>query len=288
MSENELKSLIKLLKDEDRKISNAAMSAILKYNFSSKDVNQVLAEFQESEDPALRKKIHQIQAIQRARRRRRRLISRFSDRRTDLVQGLADLNIIWYNEYNIHSISRKWNAFILNALKYAPKTPSRISSFMQELNFKCEVTQTHDADAYCLAAVLDEHTGADIILASIALELGRTFGLFSSIVRTEDFGFGVIYSNRIGKKPFKHKFFGEILLPGDNWRVCSPEQVHSFTPWTNNKVLKYVASVFFVDSIIFDEPRYIQIFGSVLSGKNIIEDLDKVLPYPYGDAFGIN
>jgi hypothetical protein len=284
---NELKSLLKLLKDDDPKISNAAMSAILSYHSSSLKINHLLSEFQESKDPLIRKKIHQIQAIQRARRRRKRLILRFSDRSAELLQGLADLNIIWYNEYNIHSISKKWNSFVFNALKDGPKTPEKIALYMQKMNFKSDVSQSHDADTFCLVSVLDEQIGADIILAAIALELGRTFGLYGSIIRSDDFGFGVIFSNRIGKKPLKNRYFGEILLPNDNWRVSTPESLLPFTPWTNNKVLKYVASVFFVDSIIYDEPRYIQIFGACLAGKNVIDRLDDILPYPYGDGVGV-
>jgi len=284
MSKEELNSLITLLKDEDRKISNAAMSAILSYKKNRVKINQLLAEHQESFDPSVRRKIHQIQAIQRARRRRKRLTGRFFDRRTELLQGIADLNIIWYNEYSIHAISQKWNTFISNALKYSPKTPLLIASFMQKYNFRSEAHDSQDADSYCIFSVLEEHTGSDIVLASITLELGRIFGLLGSIIHTENSGFGVLFSGRIGKKPLKNKYFGGIILPQEGWKLYSADSGITFTTWTNDKVLRYIASIFFVDSIIFDEPRYIQIFAASLAGRNVTEPLGDILPYPYGDA----
>ena len=282
MSDQKLESLISLLKDEDNNIATIAMSKILEYNNDSKEMNSLMAELQESSDPKIRKKIHQIQAIQRVRKRRKSLSKKFNERSSDLLQGLADLNIIWYDEYTNPDISKLWNQLIIDAIKYTPQTPKDLAEFFKKQNYSISPSSVQDSDAYCLLAVLEDRIGADIMLAAILLELSKVFGIFGSIVHSEYHGFGVIFSNT--KSNNTHQYFGKIVFPASNWKTFKPENVLPIKIWTNSKVLKYITSMLFVCAIASDETRYIQILGTCLTNRKTTDSLSDILLYPLGDV----
>ena len=284
MSDQKLQSLISLLKDEDNNIASVAMSKILEYKNDSKEMNILMAELQESPEPKIRKKIHQIQAIQRVRKRRRSLSKKFKERTSDLLQGLADLNIIWYDEYTNPDISTIWNQLIFDAIKHAPRTPTRLAEFFKKQNFSTSNSSVQDSDSYCLLAILEDKIGTDIMLAAITLELSRVFGMFGSIVHSEHYGFGVIFSNTKSKYDNTAQYFGEVVFPATNWQVFKPENVLPIKIWSNTKVLKYITSMLFVCAIASDEPRYIQILGACLSNRKTTDSLSDILPYPLGNV----
>jgi hypothetical protein len=283
MSNKKLQSLIALLRDEDKNISSVAMSKILEYKNDSKEMNIIMAELQESPEPTIRRKIHQIQAIQRVRRRRGNLSKKFVERTSNLLQGLSDLNIIWYDEYTNPNISKLWNKLIFDAIKHAPRTPSRVADYLKTQNFTTSSSSVRDSDSYCILAVLEDRIGTDVILAAVALELARVFGMFGSIVYSENYGFGVIYSNHQSNSRKKEQYFGEILFPSANWKLFKPEDVLPFKVWSNSKVLKYITSMLLVSAIASDEPRYIQILGTCLTNRKITDSLCDILPYPLGN-----
>ena len=282
MSDQKLQSLISLLKDEDNNIATIAMSKILEYKNDSKEMNRLMAELQETSDPKIRKKIHQIQAIQRVRKRRKSLSKKFNERSSDLLQGLADLNIIWYDEYTNPDISTLWNQLIFDAIKYTPRTPKHLAEFFKKQNYSISPSSVQDSDAYCLLAVLEDRIGADIMLAAILSELSKVFGMFASIVHSEYYGFGVIFSNT--KKDSTTQYFGEVIFPGSNWKTFKPENVLPIKIWPNSKVLKYITSMLFVCAIASEEPRYIQILGTCLTNRKTTDYLGDILPYPLGDV----
>ena len=282
MSDQKLQSLISLLKDEDNNIASVAMSKILEYKNDSEEMNILMAELQESSEPNIRKKIHQIQAIQRVRKRRRSLSKKFKERIPDLLQGLADLNIIWYDEYTNPGISKLWNQLIIDAIKYTPRTPTRIVEFFKKQNFSISNSSVQDSDSYCLLAVLEDRIGTDIMLAAVILELSKVFGMFGSIVHSKLYGFGVIFSNT--RSDNTTQYFGEIVFPSANWKIFKPENVLPINIWTNSKVLKYITSMLFICAIASDEPRYIQILGTCLLNRKTTDSLSDILPYPLGDV----
>ena len=280
MKSTKIKSLITLLNDEDSNIAGTAMSELLAYDANSDEMNLIMADLQETEKKGLRKKIHQIQAIQRTRRRRRRLTQRFENKTSSLLQGLADLNIIWYDEFGTAEISKIWRDIIVDAAKFKPRNAKKLASFMLKSGFSVCVENVQDPDLFCLGAVIEDRVGADIILAAITLEIGRACGLFGSIVHTEK-DFALLISNS-GKKSSGKPYYGEIILPHQNWEVVQPETQLPFEIWTNNKVLKYVTAMLFTNAVCSEGPRYIQILGSCLAGRKENDTLTDILPYPFG------
>jgi len=281
MKNKRINSLITLLKDDNNTIAITAMHELLQYGTNSKDMNNILSELQETKEVGLRKKVHQIQAIQRSRYRRRVLSKRLTNKKASLLQGLADLNVIWYDEFGANEISNTWRELIHKAAKEKIRSAKKIASFMKNASFSICTENFQDADLFCLGAAIEDKVGADIILASIALEIGRSCGLFGSIVHLKK-GFGVLFSTK-QSDPNSQNYYGEIIIPIQDWEVVKPETELPFEIWSNNKVLKYVAAMLFSNAIYSEAPRYIQILASCLSGHKENDDLSNILPFPFGD-----
>lgn len=281
MNKKIIESLIKLLNDDNSNIAGTAMSELLSHEHDSDMMNYVMAELQETPELGLRKKIHQMQAIQRTRKRRRRLSKKFKIKDTNLIQGLADLHLIWYDEFGASGISNIWKDLLLEATKNKPVTSKRLANFMQKTGFSVCSDNIQDADLLCLGAVIEDRVGADVILCAIALEIGRIFGLQGSVIHTDQ-GFALIVSNAAKYDNKMKPFYGEIVLPGQNWEVTQPENVLPFEIWPNSKILKYVTSLLFTNSVCSEGPRYVQILGSCLAGLKEKDILTDILPYPFG------
>lgn len=281
MRNKKIRSLINLLDDEDNNIAGTAMSELLSYDPCSSEMNLAMAELQESGEGGLRKKIHQIQAIQRTRKRRRRLSQRFSNTNSSLLQGLADLNIIWYDEFGTGEISKIWRNLIIDAAKHKPKTTKKLASFMRDSGFAVCIENIQDPDLFCLGAVIEDRIGADILLSAITLEIGRSCGLFGTVIHTRK-GFGVLISNS-GINDQKKNYYGEVIMPVQNWRVSLPEKELPFEIWPSNKILKYITAMLFTNAVCSEGPRYIQILGSCLAGRTENETITDILPYPFGE-----
>ncbi len=278
MREKRLKSLVSLLDDEDSNVSSAAMYELLTEDPESARINQLMAELQET--PGIRRRIHQLQAIQSNRRRRRCLSGQFSAEGGSLLHGLANINLVWYSELNTFDMSRLWRDLVSDASKTRPRSPRRLADFMLKYSFTVCTENMQDADLFCLASVVEDRYGADVIMAGIALELGGVFGLRGSIIHTEH-GFGLLVSNTKSQRRGT-PFHGEVIIPSLMWKVVKPEKVLPFEIWPCCKVLKYVTAMLFCNSVCAQTPRYVQIFGSCLTGTRETISLGDMLPYPFG------
>ncbi len=278
------KSLIKLLNDEDSNISGQAMAELLALESDSKPdlLSELLSELQETHKPELRKKIHQMQSIQRIRRRRRNFSKRLKSHSPNLLQGLGELHAIWYDDLETKELSKMWSEIIREAAKCRPVTPKRLAGSMKLSGFaKCD-ENIQDADLYCLGAIIEDRIGSDVILAAITLEIGRSFGLKGSIVRLNGF-FGTMYVATVqDEKEPKTQLRGAIIMPSENWEIVPVPDDHKVEIWTTDQVLKYVAAMLFVNAVCSEGPRYIQILGACLADTTVNNSLSEFLPPPFG------
>ncbi|MBN1864070.1 MAG: hypothetical protein JW808_04150 [Victivallales bacterium] len=279
MKEKKLESLISLLDDDNSNVANAAMYELLTEDPESVRINQLMAELQES--PALRRQIHQLQAIQTNRRRRKWLSSQFAEDGESLLQGLANINLVWYSELNSFDMSDLWRDLISDASKARPRSPRRLAAFMLKSGFTVCTENMQDSDVFSLGPVLEDRFGTDVLMAGIALELGAVFGLHGSIIHTEH-GFALIVSNTHDKRK-KAPFLGEVIIPSLMWKVVKPEKVLPLEVWPCSRILKYITAMLFCNSVCAQSPRYVQIFGSCLAGRRETSSLGDLLPYPFGE-----
>ena len=95
MSRNpSLESLISLLDDEDEHVAVSAMAELLD---REQELGEVLAELQESDDALARRRAHQLQAAITLRRRRREFAAKLDAPKVDLIDGLIDVHLQWYD-----------------------------------------------------------------------------------------------------------------------------------------------------------------------------------------------
>lgn len=276
-------ALITLLCDEDTAISGHAMAEILSLE-SDTDQNKLtdlLAELQESKEPLIRKKVHQMQAIQRIRNRRRSFSRRLQSKSPNLLQGLGELHAIWYDDIDTKDLSKLWSDLLKETGKYRPVTPKRLAGAMKLAKFGLCEENIQDADLYCLGAILEDRIGSDVILAAITLEIGRSFGLQGTIIRSNGH-FGTMYTTKT-KKPTPI-LNGIIIMPSKSWEVTPLPEKNNIEIWTTKQVLKYVAAMLFVNSVCSEGPRYVQILGACLTDEKINKSLNNVLPPPFGNA----
>ncbi len=276
-------ALITLLCDDDTNISANAMSELLAIDTDAdaETLSKLLAELQEEKEPILRKKAHQMQAIQRIRHRRRNFSQRIKSSSPNLLQGLGELHSIWYDDIDTKELSRLWAEMTKEAAKTRPVTPKRLAGFMKISKFGTCDENIQDADLYCIGAIIEDRIGSDILLASIALEIGRTFGLKGAIVRV-DGQFGTMYTTTTDSPPTKLQ--GVIMMPSKKWKIIPVPEKANIEIWKTNQVLKYVAAMLFVNSVCSEGPRYIQILAACLAGKNASDSMEELLPKPFGNS----
>jgi hypothetical protein len=279
------KSLVTLLCDEDTTISAQAMAELLavESETESEKLTEILSELQEAQEPVIRKKVHQMQAIQRIRRRRRNFSRRLRSKSPNLLQGLGELHAIWYDDIDTRELSKLWSDIIKEAGKSRPVTPKRLAGAMKIARFGICDENIQDADLYCLGAIIEDRIGSDVILAAITLEIGRSFGLKGAIVRIDGV-FGTMYTTTT--KTENPTLNGSIIMPAKNWEIVPVPDDKKVEVWTTKQVLKYVAAMLFVNSVCSEGPRYIQILAACLADKNINESLEDLLPPPFGQALG--
>ena len=285
MTNRKLNALINLLADSDENISSPAMAELLSDDSSERSLDIVLADLQESSVHNIRRKAHQMQVIQRIRKRRRTLSKRLSDNHPNLLQGLAELHSIWYDETDSSALSELWRGVTQEAVKHKPISPKRLGYCMRQLGFKTYDENIQDPDLYCLGAVLEDRIGTDILLASIALEVGRRFGLQGAIVR-ENGVFGVLNISTVpqGNKGKCELLRGTMLSPSNNWELTPLDDPSATEVWSTKDALKYVTGMLFVNAACSEGPRYVQILAACLSGKTEHENLGNILPHPFGSV----
>ena len=278
MSDKKLSSLIKLLDDENSLVASAAMHELLEFDPLSKRMLKLMAELQES--PGIRRKIHQLQAIYKARTIRKQITDHFLIKGGNLIQGLAYINFAWDSELGNVELSDMWRYTMAEAAKNRLCSPRKLSKFMLDAGFVTNSGSMQNPDLYCLGPVLEDHFGSDVLLAAIAMDLGSMFRLKGSIAYTDE-GFALLIHKPGSEKSKKPE--GELLIPALNWKVLRHVTAGKFQVWPCDKVLRYVTSVLFSEAICLQSPRLIQIFGSCLAGIKGNSSMADILPYPFGD-----
>lgn len=266
MKSNKIKSLIKLLDDDNPRTANLIMAELLSME---REIDPIVANLQESREVKLRQKSHQMQAILKIRRRRHRLADKLKSSEPNLFQGLIELHLQWFDEDSDSEIYEFWTRLFKSAAKFNPVISERLGKFMKGMLFTLSNSEELDAAQYCLGAVIESRTGADFILCAIAAEIGHSFGWEGNIVYTST-GFALLDNA------------GKMLLPSESWSVKPMNIKDKYTKWSNKMLLKLAISNLFLCAAGTESIRYMHTLGSCLSNSFGKKELNKILPYPYG------
>ena len=270
MKNNKLKSLVKLLEDDDSQTVTQAMAELLSMD---KKINSVISSLQESSTGKIRKHIHQMQAVKKYRDKRTSFAAKLKNSDTDLLEGFAEIHLQWFDQDDIGEIYKGWGEFLSSTSEWQPDTLKKIGKMMKEMSYKTPDAEEFFPEYFCIGAIMDETVGADFMLCSIAKLAGEFHGFKGKIVNTP-LGFGLCDSE------------GQMLFPSKDWMTCIVKNHSHFETWTNSMVLRHTASMIFLSSMTMQNFRYAYSIGKCLMDSDD-DDFSKILPYPFGEKQGV-
>lgn len=263
--QNKLKSLISLLDDSNIEVVQEAMVELLKHEA---DINEYLAKHQESSNPEMRRRIHQLQAIMIMRQRRENFAKLLASKDFKLIDGLIAVHLQWYDNDSERFLDELWERFFKASKRFAPKNISEIAYFMHKCGFEVSPMDELQADCFCLGPVLDDHVGADFILCAIASQLAEKWGFELEIIRVMN-NFLLIDKE------------GKALSPVNSWQLLSDIASQKCEFWSKKQILELASTMLFSFAVGSNSFRYVHTIGHSLAKVLNEEKLD-FLPYPYG------
>ncbi len=268
----DLDYLLELMDDESDQTACMAMAELLARRGGVLD--NKLRELQETSNPRLRRRIHQLESALRIRSRRRALADGFRNHSIPLLEGLIQLHLLWFDNDQRDALIEDWEQFVSEFRKSAPVSLERIGFFMRRKGFACPARDNIEAEYFCLGTVLEECLGADMILAAITAAAAAANRIRLGIVRIHS-DFALADEE------------GNLLLPADDWKYLPRPNRHFTCQFCDaGMVLKFAAASLFVAAAATDSFRYLYTIGNCLcppsAGENDL--LSSSLPYPYGSA----
>lgn len=193
-------ALVSLLEDEDRHVSTLAMEQLLMHG----EADSLVAELQESHNPVLRGRVHQMGSILRMRRERSVFIDKVNAGELTLWEGVQQINAQYDPRYMESQVS-----VVMNEL--AEKMPQKITSrrladFMRNEQFSYPGEDVLGADLYLAEDVVTNRVGAPVLLAVVARELAASRGWRTTVVLHR------------GKHSLQDRR-GNLIEPGRDWKV---------------------------------------------------------------------
>lgn len=261
-----LASLISLLDDEDEHVAVSAMAELLN---RESELGEVLAELQEGDDPLARRRAHQLQAAITLRRRRREFSEKLDAPKVDLIDGLVDVHLQWYDNDSRPELVRIWEDFRTEAHRFPQRTLEDISYFMRKSGFSAMAETTLHPEYYCIGPILENGVGAGSILAGLMLELAAPAAELKLVRVMGEFA---LYDGE-----------GRLLLPGRNFQVCPAPGIEHCDFWDRRMLLRFASTTLFAAAVNSDSFRYVLTIAQALSGTEGDESLD-YMPYPYYPA----
>ncbi len=266
--DKELKHLLRLLDDESEQSASMAMASILEKDRGGK-LEVVLRRLQETANSRLRRRVHQLQSIMTLRRRRKVLAQRLEGKDMELLEGLIELHLLWYDNDSPEAVRKDWEALLEESKSFRPSNLDRLAYFMRKKGFSCPGKDDIEADYFCLGTILEEYAGSDFALCAIAKLLAAAWDLKLKITQLS--GDFVLVDES-----------GHALHPANDWKIA-PVKRGYVKEWDVQAMLRLVASTLFVCAVSTDSFRYVHTIGSCLARACGSDGLDS-LPYPYNSA----
>ncbi len=179
MNKEKILSLISLLDDENE---NTASFAIRELLSEGKEAQAVLGEHQESSNPLLRKRVHQIQAITAIKKSRDILSRRLSNKHSSIWNGMLEIHLSWFDKDTKDNVNNMFYELLSEFKKERILTPSGIAHFMRFNGFVMPIDGDIDSEYYCIGPVLESKIGSDALLSTIAYKLLLESGITAKIV----------------------------------------------------------------------------------------------------------
>lgn len=263
MNNSTLSALIKLLEDENLEIASLAMEQFLEMGPLT---DETIAEYQESQNPQLRHRIHQLSSILTLRRRRDEFIDELANSRLSLWEGLMRINSIFDPTCPVDGM-RESVGDLAGELKSSSATTTALTEFMRDQEFAVPSDDLLDADLYLVERVLETRYGATALLCALAQRIGALRNWESTICLHE------------GRFCLLDRQF-LLIDPTEGWNVIAPEGKDRYHICSRRDVLLAVLCQLFLVGLVDGNLRDLHQFGMLLTGLNSDEITE--LPFPVG------
>jgi hypothetical protein len=257
-----ISALLNLLEDEDRHVSTLAMEQLLALD---SDVDQLIAELQESDNPVLRGRIHQLGSILRLRRSRQRFIDSVRDTGTDLWDGIIEINYQFNPRMNRREVTGLVDEFAVRLPRRL--STHRLAAFMRKEKFCVTSEDLLGPDLYLAEDVLLQRVGAPILLSVVAQRIGRFRNWDASLV---------LHKGRHCLLDGNY----HLISPAENWRVTRLTNEDKLHPCGDRDVWFTILAQLFLSAVQEGRLQAIWRVGSILAQLCDGEFHD--LPFPLG------
>lgn len=258
----EIDALLSLLEDDDRQVSTMAMERLLGMD---QDVDALLAELQETDNPILRGRIHQLSSILKLRRARTDFVKNVHGNAISLWDGLLAINY----QFNPRMSHRDIERMTSELIRHLPPRLSgvRLAAFMRKEKFSFTDEDSLGADLYLVEDVLLQRVGSPILLALLAQKLGASQDWHANLV---------LYKGR-------HCLLDEncnLIAPAENWRVTRLSNSERLHPCGTQDAWLTILAQLFLSAVQEGRLHAIHRVGTILS-KLCGGDFSR-LPFPLG------
>jgi len=262
---NSLSALITLLQDEDLKVASLAMEQFLNLGLAE----ETIAEFQESQDPRLRQRIHQLSGILTRRRARQTFLEAVANEGITIWEGILRINVLYDPQCNRTQVD-EYVQSLAAKLETQGATGPRLAALMREAEFMVPDEDTLDVELYLADCVVETKYGSPAVLCAIAQAVGQQAGWNPSIVLHEG-RFCLIDRH------------GLLIDPSEGWHLSRIDTQAKIHPCSRKDIWLGVLSQLFLVSLVEGHLRDLYHFGDLLSSLNNTP-FEEALPYPLGKS----
>ncbi len=261
---DDIEKLASLLDDEDDDVAVNVLALLLE---REDELGDLPGRLQESEDPLVRKRAHQLQAAITFRQRRREFFRLLSQEQPDFIAGLTALHLLWFDRDSRTRIEKDLHSFVASARDCELETLDDARRFICRCGFASELDSTLRPENYCIGLILAQKTGAASLLMGLIKVLMRSPEKFHIVRFCGTFGL----------------FDGEssILLSQGDWRVCKVSSTADFEYFSLRDILHCAGNMLFSSAVNSDSFRYVLTIAQSLSGDSG-DGILSSMPYPYG------
>ncbi len=263
MTGKRFQALCSLLDDESDEVAVNAIAELLADPHPA--LAERLAEMQESGNPLLRRRTHQLGAALNMRLRRSDFYMMLRRGDPDLIKGLFNLHLQWFDNDSHAALLERWCGMRLLAGTPEPDSPEKLMNVMLRANLAAKPDSTFRPEYYCIGAVLDEKTGSSALLCAVAKSLAADPDKYGIVKLEDEFAL---------KCPD-----GRLLRPAKNW-LLTGDFTGRRQEWDNARLLRYAAAMLFSAAVNSDSFRYVMTMSQAicgLTGPAAMRDF----PYPY-------
>ncbi|NMA42934.1 MAG: hypothetical protein GX946_06085 [Oligosphaeraceae bacterium] len=255
-------ALFSLLQDSNESVASLAMEQILQLP----DFEAKMRNYQDTADPILRRRVHQLSNIARRRENMAQFMQSSLKGRMDIWRSMLLLDQL-YDQQNSPDYLETMSQELIREFSKRRNNANSLTRFMREQDFAPATENWFDASNYLLGNVLESREGAPALLCIIAQHIASFYGLQCHII---------LYMGRFCLIDQSLN----LIDPVADWKVHKSPEGERFHVCDAKAVLITIVSHLFAFAVVNWDPWEIHFFSKML--LSVAKTENEELPYPLG------